>query len=240
MIEHQTRQRRHHTLARRFRQNFPVRLQCSYPSGEEIELTQFLTSPPEARRMSCGHRLLSDSDLGNPWMRPNARRSTPRPPAVPAPAYRSTSRAASSAPPGPQPATPTSSLGCKRRDRTSTPVRRGRDRRPSGRSCSEKCPRSPVPAPRALAPSAPTTDETDTRPRVRRVCGRCVVEFYNERRPHQALGHRADDGLAGSDRGKGCGHDGQRFRVAHMPTAAEADAATRCVIERTPSGRVSN
>ena len=32
--------------------------------------------------------------------------------------------------------------------------------------------------------------------------------------------------------GKGCGHDGQRFRVAHMPTAAATDAASRCVIER--------
>ena len=60
------------------------------------------------------------------------------------------------------------------------------------------------------------------------------IAFYNERRPHQALGvPRADGGLArGGRRREGCGHDGQRFRVAHMPTAAEADAAPRCVIER--------
>src|SRR5271166_1347446 len=43
----------------------------------------------------------------------------------------------------------------------------------------------------------------------------------------------ADGGLAQGDRRReGCGRDGQRCRVAHMPTAAEADAASRCVIER--------
>jgi len=43
----------------------------------------------------------------------------------------------------------------------------------------------------------------------------------------------ADGGLARGGRRRGdCGHDGQRIRVAHMPTAAEADAASRCVIER--------
>ena len=45
----------------------------------------------------------------------------------------------------------------------------------------------------------------------------------------------ADGGLArGYRRRRGCGHDGQRIRVAHMPTATEADAASRCVIERNP------
>ena len=34
--------------------------------------------------------------------------------------------------------------------------------------------------------------------------------------------------------------NGQRIRVAHMPTAAQADAASRCVIEKTTSGRNSN
>ena len=32
----------------------------------------------------------------------------------------------------------------------------------------------------------------------------------------------------------GCGHDGQRIRVAHMPTATEADAVSRCVIKGNP------
>ena len=189
MIEHQPRQRRHHIPARGFGQNFPVRLRRSDPldGAEEIELTQFLTSPPASRRMSCGHGLLSDSVLGNPWMRPNARQSTPVPPAVRAPAHRSTSCAASPAPPDRRPATPTSSPGRKRRDRTSRPVRPGRDRCPPGRSCSEKCPRSPALAPRAPAPGVRTTDETDTRLPVPRVCGRCVVEFYNHHRPHGAL-----------------------------------------------------
>ena len=35
-------------------------------------------------------------------------------------------------------------------------------------------------------------------------------------------------------RRRACGHDGQRIRVAHMPTAATADAASRRVIERNP------
>src|SRR5271166_904874 len=46
-------------------------------------------------------------------------------------------------------------------------------------------------------------------------------------RPH------ADGGLARRrGRTEGCGHDGQRWRVAHMPTGAEADAASCCVIEK--------
>ena len=60
------------------------------------------------------------------------------------------------------------------------------------------------------------------------------IAFYNDRRPHQALADRTPmavwrEAIAGAE---GCGHDGQRLRVAHMPTAAEADAASRCVIER--------
>ena len=59
------------------------------------------------------------------------------------------------------------------------------------------------------------------------------IAFYNDRRPHQALADRMPmavwrEGATGA----GCGHGGQRFRVAHMPTAATADAASRCVIER--------
>ena len=54
------------------------------------------------------------------------------------------------------------------------------------------------------------------------------IAFYNHRRPHQALGEpHADGGLAGRRhrraRRQGCGYDaalGQRWRVAHMPTAA--------------------
>ena len=80
--------------------------------------------------------------LGNPWMRPNARQSTPVPPAVRAPAHRSASCAASPAPPDRRSATPTSSPGRKRRDRTSRPARPGRDRCPPGRSCRATSPRS--------------------------------------------------------------------------------------------------
>ena len=44
---------------------------------------------------------------------------------------------------------------------------------------------------------------------------------------------RADGGLArGDHRRQGCGYDGQRFGVAHRPTAATADAACRWMIER--------
>lgn len=144
MIQHQPRQRRHHILARGFGQNVPVRLRRSDPLDgvEEIELTQHLISPPASRRMSCGHGLLSNSVLGNPWMRPNARQSTPVPPAVRAPAHRSASCAATPAPPDRRSATPTSSPGRKRRDRTSRPARPGRDRCPPGRSCRATSPRS--------------------------------------------------------------------------------------------------
>src|SRR5215472_10773836 len=50
-----------------------------------------------------------------------------------------------------------------------------------------------------------------------------------------ASGPHADGSLArGSPGLKGCGHDGQRIRVAHMPTAATANAASCCLIERNP------
>jgi hypothetical protein len=54
------------------------------------------------------------------------------------------------------------------------------------------------------------------------------------REPYQALADRTPMAvLAPSDRRRqGCEHDGQGPRVAHMPTAATADAASRCVIER--------
>ena len=54
----------------------------------------------------------------------------------------------------------------------------------------------------------------------------------------RAMLDRADRTLSlrrqGDRRRQGCGHDGQRLRVAHMPTAAEKDAASRCMIERKP------
>ena len=59
------------------------------------------------------------------------------------------------------------------------------------------------------------------------------IAFYNDRRPHQALADRMPMVVwREAHRRQGCGHGGQRFRVAHMPTAATADAASRCVIER--------
>jgi putative transposase len=50
------------------------------------------------------------------------------------------------------------------------------------------------------------------------------IGFYNNRRPHQALGDRTPSRRA---RREGCGYDaalGQRWRVAHIPTAATATA----------------
>ena len=54
------------------------------------------------------------------------------------------------------------------------------------------------------------------------------IAFYNGRRPHMALANRTPmavwrEGVTGTTRRNGCGHDaalGQRWRVAHMPTAA--------------------
>ncbi len=68
------------------------------------------------------------------------------------------------------------------------------------------------------------------------------IAFYQRAAPTPgARRPRADGGLARSDRRRrGCGHDGQRSRVAHMPTAATADAASRCVIKGISSGRASN
>jgi hypothetical protein len=142
------------------------------------------------RRLSCGHGLLSDSDRENPWMRANTRRSMPQLPAVRASARRSTRRAASPAPQSRRRATPKSSLTRKWRDRTSRPAGPDRDRRHPDRSCIVECPRSSAPSPRAPAPGIPTRDEMDIRPRVRRVRGRCVVGFYNFRRPHQAMNNQ--------------------------------------------------
>jgi len=193
VIEHQPRQRRHDFPARRLRQSLPVRLLRSDSSRgvEEIELTQFRASALATRRLSWRHGLLrSDSDRENPWMRPNARRSMPWLPAVRAPARRSTGRAASPAPLYRRQATPTSSPNRRWRDRTSRPAGPARDRRHPHRSSSGKCPRSPAPSPRALAPGARTKDERDTTPRVRRVHGRYVVELYNAVRPHSSLSYR--------------------------------------------------
>ena len=53
------------------------------------------------------------------------------------------------------------------------------------------------------------------------------------RPPSGARAARADGGLARRrSRLEGCGHDGQRCRVAHMPTAATADAAFGRMIGR--------
>jgi hypothetical protein len=70
----------------------------------------------------------------------------------------------------------------------------------------------------------------DGRKALRGIAGWIV--FYNERRPHQALADRTPMAVWRDRRRRACGHDGQRFRVAHMPTGAQADAANRCVIKR--------
>ncbi|WP_371419491.1 hypothetical protein [Bradyrhizobium sp. CCBAU 051011] len=47
------------------------------------------------------------------------------------------------------------------------------------------------------------------------------MAFYNEHRPDQALGYRTPIAVWRAATGTArCGHDGQRRRVAHMPTAA--------------------
>ena len=53
------------------------------------------------------------------------------------------------------------------------------------------------------------------------------IAFYNRSAPAPGAGRpHADGGLArGNRQRRGCGHDGQRIRVAHMPTATEADAS---------------
>ena len=67
------------------------------------------------------------------------------------------------------------------------------------------------------------------------------IAFYNGRRPHQALGNRTPmavwrAGVTGALDGNGCGHDaalGQRWRVAHMPTATTAAVVSCGVKDRT-------
>ena len=64
------------------------------------------------------------------------------------------------------------------------------------------------------------------------------IAFYNDRRPHQALGNRTPMAVWRERHRRprqGCGHDaalGQRWRVAHMPTATAADRVSGSVIER--------
>src|SRR5215467_13360792 len=71
------------------------------------------------------------------------------------------------------------------------------------------------------------------------------IAFYNNQRPHQALGYATPDGgvvrrRCRCRRRPGCGHDGQRKSVAHMPTAATtaADSSSCCMISGDRNGRV--
>jgi len=74
------------------------------------------------------------------------------------------------------------------------------------------------------------------------------IAFYNGRRPHQALEPHADGALARGryrhPRQHGCGHDaslGQRWRVAHMPTAATTTTSMCSLISSGGrNGRDSN
>src|SRR6201982_812525 len=105
----------------------------------------------------------------------------------------------------------------KRRDRTGGP------RRPGFRSQHES------------RPEDQTTDESDRADPETRSRGCSQVSLYNTRRPHQAARPSlANDDLARSCiRERGRGHDaalGQRWRVAHMPTAATATTTMRSLI----------
>ena len=57
------------------------------------------------------------------------------------------------------------------------------------------------------------------------------IAFYNERRPHQALGHRAPMTVRRDAVAVAKAVD-RMDNACAMPTAAEPDAASRCVIER--------
>ena len=76
------------------------------------------------------------------------------------------------------------------------------------------------------------------------------IDFYNGRRPHQALAGRTPmavwrEGITGAAGRQRRGHDaalGRRSRVAHMPTATTATAADASsgVIEEVGAGQPSN
>ena len=74
------------------------------------------------------------------------------------------------------------------------------------------------------------------------------IAFYNSRRPHQGLGYKTPMsvwrlGTTGALEREGCGHDaslGQRWRVAHMPTATTAAGVGGLGMRRERSGRASN
>jgi hypothetical protein len=60
------------------------------------------------------------------------------------------------------------------------------------------------------------------------------------RRTNPSSGVRISDADGGLVRRHGCGHDGQRCRVDHMPTATTADEAIGRVIKGSEAVRLSN
>jgi len=67
------------------------------------------------------------------------------------------------------------------------------------------------------------------------------IAFYNSRRPHQASATAPHGSMVRRnhrrDRRRGCGHDGQRKSVAHIPTAATTPAADRTRRSMIPDDR---
>ena len=87
--------------------------------------------------------------------------------------------------------------------RTSRPAVQANVPSPDRQGCSEKCSSPAARSPRARAPPAQTTDARGTEHGVPRSHGRSVADFYNTRRPHQALGNRTPmaiwrDGVTGA------------------------------------------
>jgi len=69
-------------------------------------------------------------------------------------------------------------------------------------------------------------DDTDIRPPVRRVCGRCVVEFYNELHPHQALTNRPPMAVS-RDAIAGAGAVDMVDNVSALPTCPQPQKQTQ-------------
>ena len=114
------------------------------------------------------------------------------------------------------------------RDRTSRQGSPAIARPPIRPKCNGRRRHQPCRSPNERRRRTRTTDEAYTEAPYKRSYGRSRTSLYNERRPHQALAARSPmavwrEATAGVN---GCGHDGQRFRVAHRPTAATADAAS--------------